>query len=60
MPTEPTGSPGAVPTPQQRTAVEIDGYKDLLETLRTLHVDRKVIESAERIVREREEKKSAA
>ena len=41
---------------QPLRAVQIDGYRALLETLRSLHADPKVIETAERVVREREEK----
>lgn len=43
------------PTEQPPRAIQIDGYKDLLETLRELHADPKVIATAERVVREREQ-----
>lgn len=42
-------------TERSPRAIQIDGYKDLLETLRELHADPKVIATAERVVREREE-----
>jgi hypothetical protein len=43
------------PAEQPPRAIQIDGYRDLLETLRALHADPQIIATAERVVRERED-----
>jgi hypothetical protein len=50
----PTGSGPVTQSASTAASVSIAEYKNLLQTLRTLNADKDVIETAERVVRDRE------